>query len=287
MKSQRGFIALWAVLTLAFLAGVVTLVLARWDRHVTALRREGGLARAERLAHALIQRRMFEDATRIPRMWIPPLAGKDEVEGITLTWTRIPLDGRWRVGARPWRPDWIQAWRALGGDADRLETWRAWLETRWATRDPRLSSPGDLIQDRDYAARIFRETGLEARWGAAQRLWTLDEGGSLDRLNLLGVDAEVALALTGVSRARIEAFQAQAREGIHDAASAQAFWSFDEGQALQPWLATRPSDTSLWILEVRLPSLPEPVVTRWRVSTDESTPGNPWFHARPWPMELW
>jgi hypothetical protein len=284
---QRGFIALYAIVTLAFLLGLVVLVLARWEGYVRARRIEGATAQADRMARTLIHRQMLADAVRTPRLWIPPLAGEEQIGGMRLTWSRLPLEGRWRMGARPWRPEWIQAWEGLGAKPDRLEVWRSWLEARLAGRDPSLGIRGDLIQDPTFAARIFDDTGLGIRWNVPQRLWTLDESGAMNRLNLVGVDPELASALTGVSLERIMAFQAVAQEGLPDAAAAQAFWRFDEWQALEPWMTPRPFSTALWTLQVHVPSLREPIVTRWRVSTDESSPGNPWFVARPWPRELW
>jgi len=287
LKRQQGFIALYAIVTLTFLVGLVALTLVRWEGSINQDRTQGGICQAERAARSLIERQMLADLTRVPRYWIPPLTGEQDLGNIHLYWTRVPVESRWRMGAGAWRPEWIQGWERLGARRDRLDFWRNWMEDRRTRRDPSLGLRGDLIQDRKFAGSIFVDLGFDRKWGMPQRFWTLDEAGALNRLNLVAVDSQVASALTGVPCDRVDAFQAFAKKGFHDAASAQSFWRFEEWQALEPWMNPRPFSVAIWTIEVSLPSLKEHVVTRWRVSVDESTPGNPWFQAIPIMPELW
>lgn len=288
LKSQKGFIALYALLSLAFLVAVVVLVMAHWSGVIQTHRRKGGLAQAQRVAHAFIHRKLLEDRLRVPRYWIAPMKGEAlGEEGARIQWRLHPLDGRWRVGARPWNPEWQSYWERLGARPEAVHAWQIWMEARRNGRDPASGIRGDLVTDPAFAQQIFEGLGLQARWGVPGRMWTLDEGGALSRLNFLGSDPEVLAVLSGVPKERLEEIQNQAAAGLPDASAAQALWRFDEQQAVEPLASIRPFGESLWTVELRLPALKEPILTRWRVSQEEGTPGNPWFKVRPAMEEAW
>ncbi len=287
MNRESGFIALHALLSLAFLVAVAVLVLAHWDGINQRYRQQGGEAQAQRLAAAFIEERLAQEWVASPRPWIPALRGEQAYGAATLRWRRLPVEGRWRAGARPWTPEWREAWDRLGASPERTARWQGWLEQRQAAVLGAALGRGDLVQDRRFLQGIFRDLGLEARWTSADRLWTGDEGGSLQRLNLLGADPEVLSKVSGVAQARIEAFQAAAERGLREAGEAQGFWRFDEAQALERWASARPFSTAFWEVEVALPTLRQPVLTRWRVNLDEGSPGNPWFRLQPWSREQW
>lgn len=285
---DSGFIALYAVLTLATLLGVVALVLAHWQGGIQRDRRMGGTALAERVALGFIHRQLAEERQQTPRPWIPSIRGEARLEdGSGIRWERIPLESRWRAGARPWTPEWEARLIRLGADPEGVQRWKSWMDGRLAQRDPALGIRGDLIQDRGFLARVFAELGLQARWGEPERFWTLDEGGSLGRLNLLATDPDILEALSGVAAQRIREVQSLAASGVPDPAAASAFWRFEEQQALEPLGSIRPFRECRWRVEVSLLNLRDPIVTLWRVSLEEGTPGNPWFRVRPLSLEAW
>ncbi len=284
---NRGFVALHAIVTLTLLMAIVALVLVRWGNDIQRHRRVGGLAVANRAAHEVIQRELFKEFLRAPRLWSPPMAGTAEVQGVHLTWTRRPVDSRFRAGARPWSPEMNGAWERLGAKPDRLAFWSAWMERRFTERDPNLGFRGDIVTDPGFLKEIFNDSGLATRWGGPEGLWTMEEAGALVRPNLLGADPQVASALTGVSRERIQEFAKFTQGGLVDATAAQTFWNFSEWQAIQSWMAVRPFSESIWVVEARVPNLKDPIITRWRSGADETLPGNPVFKVRPMNEEVW
>ena len=287
MKKEKGFIALYALLSLAFLLTVAVLVMAHWDGANQRRRQQGGEAQAQRVAAAFIEERLAQEWTATPRPWVPALRGEQAYGSANLRWHRLPVEGRWRAGGRPWTPEWCELWNHLGAHPDRSNFWQGWLQQRQAAVLSAALGRGDLIMDRGFLQRVFEDMGLAARWTSADRLWTGDEAGALNRLNLLGADAEVLSVLSGVPKERIEGFQALADKGFQDAAAAQGYWRFDEQQALDRWAGVRPFSVAFWEVEVALPTLRQPVLTTWRVSQDDATPGNPWFRVQPWSREQW
>lgn len=288
LNRQRGFIALFAVVSLAVLVGVVTLVLVIGSGQVQRLRRAGGEAQALRAAQEILTRQLMEDRLRQPRLWIPPTRGMAILgDGTVVRWWRRPLDARWRAGARPWHEAETSRWIQLGAEPQRVMAWSQWLEARAMHRDPSLGLKGDLITDQAFLGALFRDLGLEARGWSGEQIWTTEEGGSLGRLNLVGADAAVLSRLSGVPKVRIEAVQESLAQGISDPASALSLWSYQEGQALEPWAVVKPFSEARWTVEVQLPTLKDPILMAWRSSFEEGPPGNPWFQLRPLSMEQW
>lgn len=284
---ERGFIALYALLSLAFMVGMAVLVMAHWDGINQRLRQQGGEAQAQRVAAAFIEERLAMEWASTPRPWIPALRGEQAYGAAVVTWRRIPLEGRWRAGARPWMPEWREAWDRLGARPERSTHWQGWMERRQAQVLNAALGRGDLVMDRRYLGGIFEDLGLAYHWQRADRLWTTDEGGALNRLNLLGADAEALALLSGVAKERIAQFQTLAGSGFADAGAAHGYWRFDEQQALERWASVRPFSVALFEVEVALPTLKQPISTSWRVSQEDGTPGNPWFRVQPWSRELW
>lgn len=288
LRGQGGFIALYAVLTLLVLVGVVALVLAHSSGIMGIQRAEGGKAQADRLAYGFISRQLTVERLQVPHAWTPALQGSwTDESGATLAWTRRPVESRWRAGARPWTPEFQDRLLRLGADPSAVRRWSDWLQDRQLRRDPALGFRGDLVGDPEFLRRIFRDLGLEDRWRSADRIWTLDEGGAMGPLNLLGADPEVVGTLTGLDPARIRQIQARASQGLPDAGAAQSLLDFSESQALAPVASLRAFSEAEWVVEVHLPSLKEPIFTRWRSSLDEGTPGNPWFAIREWGGAAW
>jgi hypothetical protein len=287
LKEERGFIALYALLSLAFLVGVAVLAMAHWDGMLQSMRRHGGQAQAQRLAYAFIQERLTQEWMTTPRPWVPPSRGEQPYGDAFLRWSRTPLDGKWRAGARPWTPEWREAWGRLGARPDRLAYWGAWLEQRQALLAQAAYGSVDVVTDAGFLGGLFSDLGMASRWATPGRLWTTDQAGALMRVNLLGCDAEAMSILSGVDKCRMEAFLAQAGLGFQDSSSAMGYWRFDEWQALERWATIRPFTEAQWEVEVKLPTLSEPIPTRWRVSQEDTAPGNPWFRVQPRSPEAW
>lgn len=285
---ERGFVALYAILTLAALLGVAALVIVHWQGGIDRDRARGGKALAERVALDFIHRRLAEERQQVPRPWVSATRGEARLEdGSEVHWERIPLESRWRAGARPWVPEWDGRLIRLGASDEAVLRWKSWMNARMAQRDSALGVRGDLVQDRAFLAAIFADLGLQARWGGPERIWTADEGGSLGRLNVLGADPEMLEALTGVPALRIREVQSLAAPGVPDAAAAAGFWRFEEQQALEPVATLRPFSECRWRVDVRIPNLRGSINTQWRVSLEDGTPGNPWFRIRPISSEVW
>lgn len=285
---QRGFIALFAVASLAVLVGVVALVLVVGSGRVGRLRRAGGEAMAVRAAQEVLSRQLMADRLRQPRLWIPPAAGEAILsDGTVVRWWRRSLEARWRAGARPWRETETSRWIQLGARPEPVAKWAQWLDARSLSRDPALGLKGDLVTDRAFLRAVFADLGLETRGFSVDQVWTADEGGSLGRLNLIGADPRVLSLLSGVPRERIETVQATLAEGVETPSVTANLWSYQESQALEPWVTLRPFSEGRWTVEVRLPNLKDPILMAWRSSFEEGPPGNPWFLLRPIPMEQW
>ncbi len=285
---ERGFIALFAVLSLALLVGVVALILARSGGLLNRDRQEGGGAQARLAAHAALSRVLLQERLRTPRWWLPPLEGKVLLEdGTEVHWTRRPSESRWRVGARPWTPEVQTRWRQLGAQTEGLARWAALLEVRQQGRNKVAGARGDLIQDCGLLRICWQELGLEARWGGPERVWTGDDAGALGRLNLAGADAEILESLSGISAQRLRTIQNQVAQGVVSPAEIGDLLSYQESLALGPYATLRPFVEAIWTVDVHLPTLREPIVQHWRSSLDEGLPGNPWFRLRPLPGDHW
>lgn len=286
--TQRGFIALFALISLTVLVGVVALVLVVGSGRVGRLRQAGGEALAVLAAQEVLSRQLMADRLRQPRLWIPPTAGEAVLtDGTVVRWQRRSLEARWRAGARVWRETETSRWIQLGARPEAVAKWAQWLETRSLSRDPALGLKGDLVTDREFLRAVFAELGLEARGFSVDQVWTAGESGSLGRLNLIGADPRILSLLSGVPRERIEAVQAGLAQGLEDPSRVANLWSFQESQALEPWVTLRPFSEGWWTVEVRLPNLKDPILMTWRSSFEEGPPGNPWFQLRPIPMEQW
>lgn len=287
-STESGFIALFAVLSLAVMVGMVAFVLVVGSGRVQRLRRAGGEAQAQRAAQEVLSRQLMEDRLRQPRFWIPPTMGEVMMpDGTLVRWWRRPLEARWRAGARPWREAESSRWVQLGANPESVARWAKWLEARLLNRDPALGLKGDLVMDRKFLRAMFGDLGLEARGLSVDQVWTADGGGSLTRLNLIGADPAALSLLSGVPRERIVAVQAALALGVEDPSRIVSLWSFQEAQAMEPWAVIRPFSEAWWTVEVRLPNLKDPILMAWRSSFEESPPGNPWFQLRPIPMEQW
>lgn len=285
---QQGFIALFALLSLAVLVGVVTFVLVVGGGRIQRLRRSGGEAQALRAAQEVISRQLIAERLRQPRWWIPPTAGSGALpDGTQVRWWRCALESRWRPAARPWQDMELSRWTQMGASAEATQRWAKWLVDRQVARDPGLGVKGDLITDRAFLIRMFQDLGIESSGLMVDRVWTADTGGSLGRLNLIGADPEVLSRLSGVPRLRIEAAQSALTHGVEDPSAVVQIWSFQEFRALEPWMVIRPFSEARWSVEVRLPTIAEPILMVWRSSFEESPPGNPWFLIRPSSMEQW
>lgn len=287
MIRQRGFIALYALLSLALLLGLAVLALAHWDGLVQRERRLGAEAASQRIAYGFIQEQLLSEMEATPRPWVPALAGEGLYEGTKIMWRRIPIDGRWRAGARPWTPDFLDAMERLGADKNSLMQWNGWLQSRQSSLNPQVVGRSDLITDPRYLGSLFESTGLARAWGTPERLWTIDPDGSLGRLNLFGADPRVVSALAGIPESRVQAFQSLADKGELDPSSAIGYWRFDEWQALSRWFYVRPFSEEQWEVTVWYPGVRDPSLTRWRISRDDGTPGNPWFRIQSWSLDQW
>jgi hypothetical protein len=285
---ERGFIALFALISLSVLVGVVALVLVMGSGHIQRLRRAGGGAQALRAAQEVLSRQLLVDRLRQPRLWLPPLAGESALpDGTVVRWWRRPMEARWRAGSRPWHEAEMSRWTQLGARPEAVTKWAQWLEARLLNRDPALGLKGDLVTDRTFLRGMFADLGLEGSGLAVEQIWTTEEGGSLGRLNLIGADSRALSRLSGIPKERIEAVQATLSGGVENPAQVAGLWSFGEAQAIGPWATLRPFSDARWTVEVRLPTLREPILMAWRSNSDEGPPGNPWFLLRPIPMEQW
>lgn len=285
---QRGFIALFSVLTLVALVGVVTFVLVVGSGQVRMLRRKGALAQATRAAQEVLTRQLYEDHLRHPRLWIPALeGGRILTDGTRVEWARRPVDARWRVGARVWGEDEVMRWIRLGANPERVRHWTAWLEARSLRREPNLGWRGDLITDCTFLEHLCSDIGLTEQGLQASGIWTTDEGGALARLNLIGADPAVLAKLSGVPAERITAVQRSLAQGVEDPAHGSNLFGFQDSQALGPWASIRPFTEAYWSVRVHLPSLSEPVLMSWRSSLEDGPPGNPWFQVHPVSPDRW
>ena len=287
-SNQSGFISVFAILALTSLVTVVVLILVTGEGQVRRFRAAGGSAKATLVAQDVLSRQMMGERLRQPRWWIPPTMGSEMLpDGTRIRWWRRPVESRWRACARPWSVDDTSRWLRLGADPGRIEFWKTWLDSRAQGRDPILGIRGDLVTDAGFLRGIFRDLGLEDRGLSAEEAWTLDESGSLGRLNLVGADPRILSLLTGIPRERIAEVQASLASGTESPALAAGLWSFMEAQSVEPWAAPRPITEAWWTVEVYLAELKVPIITRWRSSLNDGPPGNPWFRLRPVPLETW
>lgn len=288
LNRQNGFIALYAVFAIAVLVAIAGLITARWNSRLQILRHRGGVAQARRIGLEVLNRQLAEDNLRVPRMWVPPLKGTAQLkDGSTVTWERTPVDAFWRAGRGPWPIEWQNRLILLGASPTIVHDYQSWLEARFTNNDPTLGIQDDLVTDPQYLDGMFHAMGLDSRWGQARRLWTTDPEGATGRLNLLGTDPEMLSAMTGVSSGRIREIQAACAQGVSDPSITESFLGFEERQNLEPIASIHAFAESRWRVEVQVPNLKETVVTYWRVSLDDGTPGNPWFKIRTISPEAW
>lgn len=288
LTRQKGFIALYAVFAIAVLVAIAGLISARWGSRLQTLRRRGGVAQARRIGFEVLNRQLAEDHLKVPRMWVPPLRGTMELkDGSLVTWERVPVDAFWRAGAGPWSVEWQNRLILLGASSTAVHDYQTWLEARFANNDPSLGIRGDLVTDPDYLNGMFHTLGLDRRWGQARRQWTTDPDGATGRLNILGTDPDMLSAMSGVSVTRIKEIQAACDQGVSEPSVLESFWGFEERQSLEPIASIHTFAVSRWRVEVKVPTLKETVVTYWRVSIDDGTPGNPWFQVQPISLEAW